>query len=394
MSTDTIEEPIRLLLVEDHPPSGAVMCEILSRHGINVHLLETAEQALRALVQPDFDIVVADIRLGGMSGIELLRRIRPQDPDFPVILVTGADSVETAIEAVRLGAQDYILKPFENVNDLLGPVLRAVGHYRLIVQNRTLQAQLRGNEKQARRQLRALGARLVEVQEAERRALARELHDQVGQSLTALGISLNVVQGLLSDQSRARVEAQLEDALRQVERTTDCIRTVMAELRPPVLDDYGLVAALRWYAQGYTQRAGIRATVQGTELKPRLDSEKETALFRIAQEALTNVLKHAQADTVSLALWQGRDRIRLEIADNGSGFDRTRLEPADNGSGWGLVTMRERALAAGGRFQIETAPGRGTRVTVDMPSANAPARPENAAKQRANRDEHSGPAGG
>lgn len=211
-------------------------------------------------------------------------------------------------------------------------------------------------------QLRALAMRLAEVEEDERRRLARELHDRVGQNLTALGINLNVLGSQLPPETAARMGARLADCLTLVEETTGHIRDVMAELRPAVLDDYGLLAALHWYGQRFSQRTGLAVAVQGEELTPRLPPAVETALFRIAQEALTNVARHAQASQVTVTLERVDGGIRLVIADDGVGFD-----PAvRRRGGWGLMTMRERAEAVGGRLRLDSAPGKGTRVVVEV----------------------------
>ena len=146
-----------------------------------------------------------------------------------------------------------------------------------------------------------------------------------------------------------------------------CIRDVMARLRPPVLDDYGLLAALRWYSQQFKERTGIVMEVIGEELNPRLPLEKETALFRIVQEALNNVAKHAKASQVTLTLESGDGKGRLTIADDGIGFDpKTHHQPGREPE-WGLINMRERAEAIEGKFDIEIAPGKGTKIIVEVP---------------------------
>jgi PAS domain S-box-containing protein len=218
-------------------------------------------------------------------------------------------------------------------------------------------------------QLRALARRLTEAQEAERKRLALELHDQVGQNLTALGLNLNIIRAELPGgmSATSAIQARLEDSLALVEQTTERIRDVMADLRPPVLDDYGLVAGLDWYGQRFARRLGLTVTVHGHEPTPRLPAPLENALFRIAQEALTNAAKHAQASEVRLTVEMEGEIIRLIVADNGTGFEVTHLdEPAERQS-WGLMGMAEQAEAVGGHCRIESGPGQGTRVIVEAP---------------------------
>ncbi len=222
-------------------------------------------------------------------------------------------------------------------------------------------ARLYQQVQEQREQLRALSAHLAEVQESERQRLARELHDQVGQNLTALGLNLNLVRSLLPSAEEA-VQGRLADSLSLVEQTTERIRNVMAELRPPVLDDYGLMAALRWYGEQFAFRSGIQVTVAGEEPNPRLPLAVEGALFRIAQEALNNVAKHARAGRVTVSLETTAEAVRMQVRDNGIGFAR-RGRPG----GWGLLSMQERAEAVGGTCRVESLPHRGTTVTVEVP---------------------------
>lgn len=213
---------------------------------------------------------------------------------------------------------------------------------------------------------RALTAQLAEVSEAERQRLARELHDQVGQRLTALGINLNIVRTQMSEETAAAVCSRLDDSLLLVEQTTECIRDLMADLRPAVLDDYGLVAALHWYREQFARRTDVAIAVEGEEPVPRLAARVENALFRIAQEALTNVAKHAQARHVTVTVQVKDGILRLVIADDGIGFDLAHLAEPDGSRGWGLLTMAERAEAVGGRCWIESEPGQGTQVIVEV----------------------------
>jgi signal transduction histidine kinase len=218
-----------------------------------------------------------------------------------------------------------------------------------------------------REQLRVLGFRLSEVEEAERRRLARELHDQVGQNLTALGINLNVIKTQIGDDMTSDVETFLDESLVLVEQTAERIRDVMAELRPPMLDDYGLMATLRWFGDQFSSRVGLPVAVQGEELIPRLAEPVENALFRIATEALTNVAKHSQATEATVALEAESETLRLVIQDNGIGFNPEILGTHEKDRGWGLLTMAERTEALGGQFWVESQPSHtGTRVIVEI----------------------------
>ena len=214
--------------------------------------------------------------------------------------------------------------------------------------------------------VRGLAARLAQVEEAQRLQLARELHDRVGQNLTALGLNLTVLRNRLSPESLTEFGPRLDDADRLLCETAEEIRYVMAELRPPVLDAYGLVAALRWFAEVFTQRTGVTAVVTGSELEPRLRGDIEVAIFRIVQEALTNVAKHAQAGSVRIAVDEGPSGPRVAVVDDGIGFVPTARGTGTGREGWGLTIMEERAAAIGGALHVTSSRGEGTRVVLDL----------------------------
>ncbi len=213
--------------------------------------------------------------------------------------------------------------------------------------------------------LRALTAQLAEVEDAGRQRLAQELHDQVGQNLTALGINLNIIKSQMPTDTLNLLQSRLDDSLRLVEQTTEKIRDVMADLRPPVLDDYGLAAALRWYGQHFAWRTEIEVSVIGEEPVPRFPERVEIALFRITQEALTNVAKHSQATEVIVSLEMIKNTLRLTISDNGIGFDVKEFKTNED-RGWGLLTIHQRAEAIGGRSKIESNYKKGTHVIVEV----------------------------
>ncbi len=221
-------------------------------------------------------------------------------------------------------------------------------------------------QKRAQDALQTYSRRLIEAQEAERQHIARELHDEIGQVLTAVKINLQSIQRLSSASTQM---PQLEESIGIVDEALGCVRQLSIELRPALLDDLGLSAALRWYVNRYAQRTGIMAEViNGFEENDRLPREFETACFRIAQEALTNVARHAQAVSVSVQLEQSRERMLLTITDDGVGFDVDKLfNRASAAAVLGLRGMEERALALGGKIEIESALQKGTRVRATFP---------------------------
>lgn len=214
--------------------------------------------------------------------------------------------------------------------------------------------------------LKRLSRRLVEVQEDERRLLCRELHDRTGQNLTAINLQLSLIRDQLPREAAA-IRARVEDAMTLVSSTLEAVRDVMADLRPPVLEDYGLLAALRWYGDIFARRTGLAVVIAGAGNAARLSKVAETALFRVVQEALNNVAKHAGATRIEVTLEHGEQHERLIVQDDGVGFDPASERPA--GAGWGIISMEERTEAVGGVLQVDSAPGKGTRIVVEVPHA-------------------------
>ena len=213
-------------------------------------------------------------------------------------------------------------------------------------------------------QLRHLSHRLFEVEENERRRLSRELHDRIGANLTALSLNLRLVRS-----EREKSSTRLDDSEKLLDSTAQLVRDVLTDMRPPGLDELGLLAALREHAEQFAQRSGLAVEVQGEEPQPRLPPATEIALFRVAQEALTNIVKHARARAVTVSLRADARLVTLTIEDDGAGFDG---EARAMTAGMGMASMRERADAVGARARIESAPGRGTRVIVEAPRVVAP----------------------
>jgi len=211
-------------------------------------------------------------------------------------------------------------------------------------------------------QLQSLSRRLLEVQESERRYLARELHDEIGQYLTGLNLTL---------QNGARLQgANLRDCLDKAQGLirdfTARVRDLSLRLRPTMLDDLGLVPALVWHFERYTEQTGIEVVFEHRGLTERFPAEVETAAYRIVQEALTNVARHADVRLARVRLWMDRDTLHLRIDDQGNGFD-PRGAPG-RGPSSGLSGMKERAVLLGGTLTIDSSPGAGTRLAVELPA--------------------------
>jgi len=208
--------------------------------------------------------------------------------------------------------------------------------------------------------------RIVAIEEESRRRCARNLHDILGPDLTALGIDLNLALLQAPADLAEPVIGHLHSCVDRVKAITLNMRNLMTELRPPVLDEYGLAAALRWHAEQVSNLTCIPVTVSAEELVPRLSFDVETALFRIAQEALANAARHAGPRRLMVTLEGLPPVVRLAVEDDGIGFIPV-AAPVTEIQHWGLIHMHERAHGVGGRLTIRSTPGAGTRIEVEIP---------------------------
>jgi signal transduction histidine kinase len=232
-----------------------------------------------------------------------------------------------------------------------------------------LEARLRRQqaiEAENSRYLQLLSAKLITAQEEERRSIARELHDEVGQMLTAIKVELAVAERRLNASGAAG--ELLDDAQSIADTGLQSVRDLSHLLHPALLDDLGLDAAVDWYLQAFNKRHAIKGELVGDVSKVRLAADIELAAYRIVQEALTNVARHAQARTCRVTLRRDADRLHVIIEDDGKGFDAVALGEPVGRRGLGLLGMRERAAQLKGALQIDSAPGQGTRVVVDLPA--------------------------
>ena len=222
-----------------------------------------------------------------------------------------------------------------------------------------------------RERLQLLSKQLLDTQESERRHIARELHDEIGQAMTGVQMNLQIIAPLLTD---ASAKTRLEDTSLAIERVLQQIRNLSLDLRPSILDDFGLVPALRWLLERQAQRTGLHIEFTADALGKRAPEQIETVCFRVTQEAITNITRHAYARQVSVQLRCSPSDLELTIQDDGVGFDVTQaIERAAQGSSMGLLGLQERVILVGGNVEISSALNQGTRIHVIIP-LDAPTR--------------------
>jgi len=249
-----------------------------------------------------------------------------------------------------------------NVTALVG-VTRDITNRRNAEQN---QKQIENSLRETSERLRRLSESVLAMLEADRRRVARELHDEIGQVLTAVSINLKVVK----NQADASLYSRLDESMTIVDRALQQVRNMSLELRPSMLDDFGLEAALNWYVQRFEERTGIRTQFVAAASGYDIPETIRTTCFRVVQEALTNVARHAKAQNVLVELRPDSESIRLVIQDDGLGFDhQAAMVRGSLGASLGLLGMQERAQLIGGELEIESKPGRGTTVAVWLPLA-------------------------
>jgi signal transduction histidine kinase len=262
--------------------------------------------------------------------------------------------------SARLAAGDLSVRTgMPHTRDELGQLTLAFDQMAHALEQREKERQ------RASQKLQALSHRLVEVQETERRQIARELHDEIGQSLTATELNL---QAALRSPGAVSLERRLEDSIQAVERVLEQVHDLSLNLRPSMLDDLGLEPALRWYTHRQANLIGLRAEFIPASLEERLDPVIETECFRVAQEALTNVVRHAKAREVTVELSRRNGHLHLSVRDDGIGFEVSESrDEAVRGASLGLLSMEERASLAGGGFELNSQPGQGTEVHAWFP---------------------------
>ncbi len=346
---------LRVLHLEDSQPDHELALAHLQRAGLVLDILQVdSEAAYRdALATRDWDVVLSDFNLPGFTGLRAQQILKDSGKDLPFILVSGEIGEDTAVAAMRNGASDYLLK------NNLARLAPAVEHAIAAQQDR-LARQLADTELAASRQrLSELAQHLQTSVEMERAAIAREIHDDVGGSLTAIKFDLAWI-GRHVDS--AEVQQRVASALETVAHAVEASQRIMHNLRPAILEQ-GLVAALQWMASRFEKRDGLQCGFRTSHDAMQLPTGVPLVAYRFAQEALTNISKHAQATRVTIDLSLSRGVLSLEVTDNGRGLSRSDLAKARS---FGLRGLHERASTVGGWVEVSSSAA-GTVLMLSVP---------------------------
>ncbi len=347
--------PVRVLLIEDNLGFAYGIRDILMRQAAGqfvVHEVHTLAEGLELADGGGIDVVLLDLGLPDSTRMATFDRMHAHAPRLPIIILTVLDDDDVAFQAMRTGAQDYLVK--ERIDRHL--LVRAIRY--AVERVRTDNA------------LRDLSARLMDLQDAERRRIARDLHDSTAQTLAALSMSLSLLRRTIEGPGPAAA-SQVDECALLARRCSNELRTMAYLLHPPLLDELGLEGAVRDYCDGFAERSGIRVDLALSPDIGRLPKEIENALFRVMQESLTNVHRHSGSRTASIRLSRNPSDVRLEVQDAGRGLPPGIAQGGGGspaGVGVGIAGMRERLGQLGGRLEIVTGDG-GVRVGAVLPIA-------------------------
>jgi len=304
------------------------------------------------LEQQTWDIVLSDYMLPDFGGLPALELLKISGKDIPFIVVSGQIGEDVAVEAMREGASDYIMKG--NLKRLGAAIARELEESENRKQRRKAEKDLAISEAE----LRMLSHRLIMLQEDERRNLARELHDEIGHTLAYLRLIID----RSSKSPRKVTQSALDEAKQILTNLIEQVRNLSLSLKPPMLEEDGLLQAIKYLIERYSKESAISITLNSSDVPQSIPWDFSLAAYRIVQESITNIIKHSKAIKVSVNINIEKNNMYIKITDNGVGFTTEKLN-----TGSGLRGMRERAKILGGKLNVESVPGTGTTISAVLP---------------------------
>ena len=345
-----------ILLIEDNPGDIRLVKDMLNEiTSFNYQLIsaETLKEGCEQIRKNHFVLILLDLNLPDSTGKATFDKVVNCAGDIPVVLVSGLIDVDLSLSLIKEGAQDYILKQDLNSN-LLGKTIQ----YALIRKQAELESKV---------QLCNYASNLQLVREEERVNLAREIHDDLAQLLVALKIDMGLFKKKISKTidtiKLEEVISEVEQLMCQVDNANKSARGIINGLRPEQLELLGFVEAAEVHLSSFEQSHHIKCSFKNTVLDPNIQPNQALALFRILQESLNNILKHAKATIIKVQLTNIADKLVMEISDNGIGFDVNKKGRPDS---YGLIGMNERVKLLGGNLDITSKMGLGTKVKVEI----------------------------
>ncbi|MFO7559337.1 MAG: response regulator [Desulfobacterales bacterium] len=349
-------QTIHVLLVEDDDDDAFLFQEMLQdaeSFQFVFDRVSSYDAAIKKVKENRYDVYVFDYYLGAKNAMDLIEAFNSAGNTKPIIVLTGRQSDRIDVELLRKGAADFLEKARLDSYLLERSIRYAIERTRVLM-----------NLNQSRKKIQDLSLKVLRAEENQRRAIALELHDGIGSNLASIKYGLDKI-----DRAAESGHTDLTRIIAAVQDTIEEIRRIHTELRPPILDELGLVMAVRWLCRKFQEhQANIKVDIHAELADEQIPDELKIVVFRVLQEALNNIAKHSQADCVSVFLGERGVDLVLLVEDNGQGFDwQSKCEDVMCEKGTGLDSMRERTELSGGVFQIQSKIGHGTRITSIWP---------------------------
>jgi signal transduction histidine kinase len=340
-----------ILIVDDEPTGLATIESILEGEGYQIERATNGFEALQKAETLHPDLILLDVMMPGLDGFETCRRIRklPDLLEVPILILTALDEKPFLIEGIESGADDFLTKPIDRqeLRTRVRTIIR-LDRYRTLLKQKE--------------RLHAMAHHVVTAQERERLRISRNLHDDLGQALSAHLLNLNNIDNALpmdENELHVRMKSLMDSTGEIIEK----IRTLAQDLRPPLLETMGLVSAIEGECNKFSHRTGLPVEVTTDRDIGEISDLQATILFRVLQEALTNISRHAQASRAWVDLTLEENQLKMTVQDNGRGLPEN-INPFE---GLGIVGMQERLAVGGGSLNLHSIPGKGTILTASLP---------------------------
>ncbi|MBK7319875.1 MAG: response regulator [Anaerolineales bacterium] len=353
------EQPYTILIIDDEEITRTTLAALLEKSNFLVEMAEDGIQGIELARRIHPDVILLDVMMPRMSGYEVCKYIRADAKiaEVPIIMITALDDHDAKLSGLSVGADDFLSKPFDRLElEIRLQTLKRVNRYRHLMEEREKLQEALTELSKKHEQLRQLSRQILEAQENERRHIAVELHDEIGQLVTGLKL---ILERKPEDMSTVITEARAVTA-----ELFQHLREMSLNLRPTTLDDFGLSAALDGLLKRFTKQTMITVNHNINPLDDqRFDKMIETTVFRVVQEALTNIARHAEVNIANVTMTVAPSHLQVSITDAGKGFD---LKSKDQNISIGLSGMAERVNMAGGLFTLQSTPGKGTFILVEF----------------------------
>jgi signal transduction histidine kinase len=366
-------ETLTFVILEDEEAHFSLMKRALAKdlpHAVVYHFQDPIT-CLKRLDEIVPTAIITDYRMPGLNGLEFLEALNQQNLDIPVIMVTGQGDEDIAVRAMKLGARDYLVKSGDFFTLLPSVIEKVVHEKKTRDALRAAEEKYRTDRKRADEQIHTLTQELMRYQENERQMISRELHDSIAQDLSWLKIGC----ATLFDYQPpipAEIKQKVAEFSKVLHKIITSVRDLSYLLRPSGLDQLGIVQSISEYCDDFAEKTGLKVnfTAAGMDVFQHNDNININ-LFRLVQEGLNNIRKHAEAGQSTVKLISAYPNIILSIEDDGKGFDvKEQLATMNHKKRMGLQSMQERAMLLGGKIAIQSQPGKGTKIVVKVPCAN------------------------